>query len=132
MPAPNRIVAALAPMFAAVAAVGSAWLAKHFPGLPVSEPEIIALEVTGATAALGGALSWLHGHQQWEKRADEAARDVQKVAHVVAQADPALLKQIEQLVEAKVQGLLANITVAVGHPAAGEHVAPQTPVEPPA
>lgn len=69
----NRIVALATPVFAAAAAVGSAWLSKHFPGLPTpSQGQILGVEIAGATAAGGAALSWLKGHQQWEARIDHA------------------------------------------------------------
>jgi hypothetical protein len=73
MPPLNRVVAVLTPAFSAVAAVGAAWLRKHFPGLPTpSSGQILGVEIAGATAAGGAALSWLKGHQQWEARIDEA------------------------------------------------------------
>jgi hypothetical protein len=89
----NRLVALLTPVFSAAAAVGSAWLLKHFPGLPVpSTVELTAVEVLGATTAGGAALKWLHGHQAFEKRLDEAERDAKLLAAHVTAAAPALAK----------------------------------------
>lgn len=73
----NRRVALLTPLFTAAAAVSSAWLRKHFPGLPTpSQGELAGLEITTATAAAAAALKWLHGHQQWEARLAWAARHI--------------------------------------------------------
>jgi hypothetical protein len=100
----NRIVAVLTPVFSAVAGVGSAWLLKHFPGVPVpSAGELLAIEVTGATAAGGAALSWLKGHQAYEKRLDEGLIVAKKIETDVTKADPGLVSYLEQLVEAKVK-----------------------------
>lgn len=69
----NRVVAVLTPVFTAAATVGSAWLLLHFPGLPVpSKAQLLTAEIGGATAAVSAALKWLHGHQKWEARADQA------------------------------------------------------------
>src|ERR1700743_3106684 len=69
----NRLVALLTPVFAAAAVVGSAWLLKHFPGLPFpSTAELTAVEALGATTAGAAALKWLHGHQKWEERVADA------------------------------------------------------------
>ena len=83
----NRLVVLLTPVFSAGAAVGSAWAAKHFPGLPVpSQGEITAMAVAGATAAFGAAASWLHGHQKYEQRLDEAEKLAISVAGTVTDA----------------------------------------------
>jgi Flp pilus assembly secretin CpaC len=63
----NRVVAVLTPLvFAPAAAATTAWIATHFPGLPTIDPgQVVAVEIAGATAALGTGLTWLHGHQKW-------------------------------------------------------------------
>jgi hypothetical protein len=109
----NRIVAVLTPIFAAGAAVGSAWLAKHFPGVQVSSGEILALEITGATAATGAALSWLKGHQAYEKRLDEGLIVAKELEAKVTKADPQLLAEIKAYAETEVQKLLADVSVHV-------------------
>lgn len=92
----NRVVAFLTPVFAAGAAVGSAWLVKHFPGVPVpSQGQILGVEIAGAASAAAAALKWLHGHQLWEAR----------------------IHQAEQLVKTQIAGALSNVTLA-GIPAA--------------
>lgn len=102
----NRAVALLTPVFSAVAGVGSAWLLKHFPGVPVpSAGELLAIEVTGATAAGGAALSWLKGHQAYEKRLDEGLIVAKKVETDVTKADPGIVSYLEQLVESKIKEL---------------------------
>jgi hypothetical protein len=102
----NRVVAVLTPVFSAAAGVGSAWLLKHFPGVPVpSQGELLAIEVAGATAAGGAALSWLKGHQAYEKRLDEGLIVAKKIETDVTKADPGLVSYLEQLVETKVKAL---------------------------
>src|ERR1700748_3732441 len=111
----NRLVALLPPVFAAPAALGSAWLLKHFHGLPVpSTAELTAVEALGATAALGAALKWLHGHQAFEKRLDEAEQQAKLLAAHLAAAAPAL---------AKVPGVVFERAVSDA-----EEFAPQPPV----
>lgn len=83
----NRVVALLTPLFSAGAAVGSAWAAKHFPGLPTpSAGQLLGIEITVATSAGAAALSWLHGHQKWEARIDEAEQDAIKFVTSVTDA----------------------------------------------
>jgi hypothetical protein len=140
----NRIVALLTPVFAAAAAVGSAWLTKHFPGLPTpSSGQILGVELAAATAAGGAALSWLKGHQQWEQRIDEAERDAigfigavkddsEKAAQPpvlnVAPEDPEVLGKAKAEL-ARVEGLLLDARNALeGKPAvAAPPVAPAAP-----
>jgi hypothetical protein len=70
----NRVVAVLTPVFAAAAAVGSAWLTKHFPGLPeLTSTDTTILGGLVAVSATAAALKWLHGHQSYEKIIAEAA-----------------------------------------------------------
>jgi hypothetical protein len=89
----NRLVALLTPAFAAAAAAGSAWLLKHFPGLPVpSTAELTAVEALGATAAGSAAVKWLHGHQACEKRLSDAERDAKHLAAQLGTAAPSLDK----------------------------------------
>jgi len=118
---PARIVALLAPVFSAVSAIGLAWLARHFPGLPrPSASELLALEVTGATSAAGAALKWLHGQSAWERDQARFAHEeslyepqVARGVHLAEAADPGL----EHAVVAEGETLL---TSAVGEPAAQE------------
>jgi hypothetical protein len=88
----NRLVALLTPVFTAVAAVGTAWLGKHFPGLPVpTKTQVVVYEGLGASAALGSALKWLHGHQKYEAI---VADTEQTITHLIAQGkvtDPSTL-----------------------------------------
>jgi hypothetical protein len=134
----NRVVALLTPVFAAAAAVGSAWLTKHFPGLPTpSSGQILGVEIAGATAAGGAALSWLKGHQQWEARIDEAEQaainfigavkdDTEKAAQPPAldatPEDPEALANTKAEL-ARVEGLLADARNALE----GKPAAPATP-----
>lgn len=46
----------------------TAWVAKHFPGLPhFSAGQVAAFFLTGAGSALGAAIHYLHGWQLWER-----------------------------------------------------------------
>jgi hypothetical protein len=141
----NRVVALLTPVFALVASVVSAWLLKHFPGVPLpSSAELVAGEVAGATAVVGPALSWLKGHQAYEKRLDEGLIVAKKLEQDATKADPGLVSYVERLVEAKVKALtndnptpdLTGLTVETTKPAVADNstLAPQyaTPTPPPA
>jgi len=71
----NRLVALLTPVFSAVAAVGTAYAARHFPGLPpISPSTVVPIEITAFTGATAAALKWLHGHQGYEKIVAEAEK----------------------------------------------------------
>jgi hypothetical protein len=99
----NRVVALFTPVFAAAATVGSAWLLKHFPGIPVpSSGQLLAVEIAGATTAGAAALKWLHGHQQWEARTQKVIGDVEAAKKEIATVDPSLLASIEGFVKAEV------------------------------
>lgn len=51
-----------------VAGFITAWVAKHFPGLPhFSKGEVSAFFMTGASSGLGLMLHYLHGWQLWER-----------------------------------------------------------------
>lgn len=111
----NRVVALLTPVFAAGAAVGSAWLTKHFPGLPTpTTGELLTAEIAGATAAIGGAVTWLKGHQAWEKTVadivpqhviDEVVSTVKRVEAI----DPKLAGEIEAIARAEVNKVIGQM-----------------------
>jgi hypothetical protein len=108
----NRVVAFLTPVFAAGAAVGSAWLIKHFPGLPVpGQAELLGAEISGATAAAGAALKWLHGHQAFEKRVAEIApvTVLEEIGKTVKKLDPKLAGEVEAIVNAEISKVLGGI-----------------------
>lgn len=113
----NRRVALLTPVFSAGAAVGSAWLLKHFPGLPVpSASELLAVELSAATSAAAAALKWLHGHQQYERLKAQVAAEARQAVATIDKLDPKLLGQLEGLAEAKaeevIKGALVNLRLA--------------------
>ncbi len=120
----NRVVALLTPVFSAGAAVGSAWLLKHFPGVPVpSANELLGVEVTVTTSAGAAALKWLHGHQAWEKRVAEIDPEIDLIGSavkVVTKADPQLKADVEGIVQAELARLLASVRLAPATPAAPE------------
>lgn len=89
---PNRIVAALTPLFTAVATLGSAYAAKH--GLHLPAGDVLAGEITVGTSAAAAALKWLHGWQAAEK-ADADLRRLfatgdAHIENVVVKVDPAV------------------------------------------
>lgn len=116
----NRLVALLTPVFAAAAAVGSAWLLEHFPGLPVpSTAELTAVEALGATTAGGAALKWLHGHQAYERRIKTLERAVSPSVESVVKVAP---------VFAQVPGVVFNQAVTDAEEFAHQPAAPASPV----
>jgi vacuolar-type H+-ATPase subunit H len=95
----NRIVTLLTPVFTALAAVGSGYLARH-AGITFSPAELTAIEIAASTAALTSSLKWLHGHQKFE--AD--LRHLEELAKAgilkAEQIDPAIKVQADQLLKA--------------------------------
>jgi hypothetical protein len=74
---PNRIVAVLTPLvFAPLAGACAAWLAKHFPGIKVSQNDLQSIFIAAAVIALAPALQWLHGWQKYEARQDEHEHEI--------------------------------------------------------
>jgi hypothetical protein len=102
----NRAVALLTPVFGAAASIGSAWLAKHFPGIPTpSAADLKNIEVAGFLSATSGAIMWLHGHQKWEARIQTVEQKVEQVVDVAETVDPGLVKALEQIVKAEIAKL---------------------------
>ena len=77
---PNRIVAVLTPLFSALAAGICTWVAKHVPGVQLSQEDLTSVFIAGALVALAPALQWLHGWQKWEARHDEAEQLIETAA----------------------------------------------------
>ena len=70
---PNRVVAVLTPLvFAPLAGAITAWLAKHFPAVDLSQDDLQQVFVAGALIALVPATQWLHGWQKHEARQADA------------------------------------------------------------
>lgn len=75
---PNRIVALLTPLvFAPLAGACATWLAKHFPGIQVSQSDLQSIFIAGALIALAPAVQWLHGWQKYEARQSEHEHEVE-------------------------------------------------------
>jgi membrane protein implicated in regulation of membrane protease activity len=72
---PNRIVALLTPLvFVPVSGFVSAWVAKHFPGLPAfSSAQITGFMLVGALSALAAGYKWVDGWQKAEERGETKA-----------------------------------------------------------
>ena len=118
---PGRVVAFLTPVFTAVSAVGTGWLAKHFPGLPhLSTAELVGLEGAGATAGLSAALKWLHGSSVFEREYASIQHYAEVVASAADKADPGVVHsveaQTEQVVEAAKTKLIAVLSPAPADP----------------
>jgi hypothetical protein len=64
----NRVVVLLTPIvFVPASAWVTAYVAKHFPGLPAfSSGEVTGLMVAGALSALAAAYKWIDGWQKHE------------------------------------------------------------------
>jgi hypothetical protein len=75
--APNRIVALITPVAALAAGACASWLARHFPGMHVSQNDLQSVFIAGAVAVLLPAAQWLHGWQKHEARQAEAAQAIQ-------------------------------------------------------
>lgn len=61
----ERMVVLVSPLFAALAAVLTAWLTKHFPGAPkIDKTGVSSLMITAFVGAIGLVLKWLHGRQK--------------------------------------------------------------------
>lgn len=114
----SRVVAFLIPVFAALDAVGTAWLGKHFPGLPKpTTSELLALEVAGATAGLTAGIKWLHGLSVWENAVRDTEHFTQlltPVAKDVNLADPGLTAAVVKDAEAEVPKVLADAGAPAG------------------
>jgi hypothetical protein len=81
---PNRIVALLTPLvFAPLAGACATWLAKHFPGIEVSQSDLQSIFIAGALVALAPAVQWLHGWQKYEARQADAEHEIE-VANIAA------------------------------------------------
>lgn len=131
----SRVVAVLTPVLAAGSAVGTAWLSKHFPGLPKFSPtEVTALAVAGAGSVVGPAVKWLDGNSKFERDtltlSHEAAQLDKSLTHEAAQADkvdPGIAEKVEAFVKAEVAKLAPKVIEEVGAPASAwpdvEHVA---------
>jgi hypothetical protein len=64
---PNRIVALLTPVFAALAGGLATWIADTVPGAPsIDSGELTAIFIAGAASATAAAYKWLAGWQQHE------------------------------------------------------------------
>lgn len=87
----NRLVALLTPLFTTAATLGSAWVARHI-GIHPTPDQLLAIETTVATSALGAAGMWLHGHQKYEGYLHELEAIVLDAANVIEPAsEPAPL-----------------------------------------
>jgi hypothetical protein len=123
----NRLVALLTPVFSAAAAIGTAYVRKHFPGLPVpSAGELTGLEITAATAGAASALKWLHGHQKWEERVDHAALQVQMFGSAAQKADPAYTQEVQKYVQGEIAALEQRLASAPIVTDAEEFASPPT------
>lgn len=110
----NRLVAVLTPFFGAGAAIGSSWLAKHFPGLPTpSSAELVGVEVSAFTSATAAAIKWLHGHQLWEARIGLVEQKAEKTLTIAKSIDPKIVETVEAIIKAEIGKLEARLPKTV-------------------
>jgi hypothetical protein len=64
----NRVVALASPLVGAGVAAGAAWVAQHFPGLPVFDSaQLTAIAVTAFSSVVVAAYKWIDGWQKHEE-----------------------------------------------------------------
>jgi len=104
----NRVVAVLTPLvFTPAAIVASAWLAKH--GIQgVDKEEILTAEIAGATAAIGAAGMWLHGHHKYEAQVAMTTRRALEVPVVLEDEPPPLASPALQPVQETAADIVAR------------------------
>jgi hypothetical protein len=77
----NRVVAVLTPVFT-VASVAISQLVLTRFGFHVAPEALVPVETTVAVAAVGAALSWLHGHQKYEALVHDGLMAELAIKHV--------------------------------------------------
>lgn len=116
----ERTVAILTPVFAAVAGLLSALVAKVIPGVNIPAGEITAVFITGSTAAATAALTWLHHRAQFVLAEKSAASVEAKVRAQIAASPQAALAvgDVENLLKTHTAQIEAaidqHVPVAVG------------------
>lgn len=124
----GRIVALITPIAASGTAVGTAWLGRHFPGLPApSNASLVALEVTGASAVVAAALKWLHGLSAWERLERTIEAGVQPALKAVETVDPSLVGTAETDVKTEIAKVAADIAPVAAWPAPALAAVPSQP-----
>jgi hypothetical protein len=119
----SRVVTLLTPVFAATSAVLTAWLGKHCPGIGhISSSGVVALEITGATTAVGIVAKWLDGLSKSERQKAEhdafaVQQAVNKVVTVADKADPGIAAKAETEVKDLVEKAAPIALNDVGAPA---------------
>jgi hypothetical protein len=116
---PNRIVAVFTPVFVAVAALVSGYVAKT-TGLNVTPAELVSVETTVGVAAAASAIKWLHGWSVYEK-AEKGAEYAEKDAALYGVQVPSDA-EIEAKVEAAVATHLVKLAAAIPPPPAAKAV----------
>lgn len=114
----SRVVAfVVTPITTAASGVGTAWLARHFPGLPKLDPDVIAgAGAAGASAALAGALKWLHGRQAFDL-AEQRAQHAIAAAEAWEKANPEVdqaASELGKVAEAAAGEIVAKAADAIG------------------
>lgn len=129
----NRLVALLTPVFSAAAAIGTAFVRKHFPGLPVpSAGELTGLEITAATAGAASALKWLHGHQKWEERLSWAEQEARAAARLADRVAPGYSQAVDLAAHGEISRLVSDAEEFANQPPAPPAPGPEQPPVPPA
>lgn len=121
----ERIVAFLTPAFAVAAGWLSTAVAKY--GLHLDPTALAVAFGTGATAATGAAIKWLHGRQLQLPYLMQAEKDAKAVVAVATKADPLLLAEVKNFVVAEVDKRAPLVAPVAEAPAPVVTVVPATP-----
>lgn len=102
---PNRVVVLLTPLvFLPLSVWIPGWAATHFPGLPpLTSGEVLAVELSGALAALVLAYKFIDGWQKHEERLPvapkkPAGKSTTATVHVHVADEKQLTKAVEKAV----------------------------------
>lgn len=130
----SRTVALLTGLvFGPAAAVGTAWLQKHFPGIPaIPKDQIVAVEISAYAGVVALGLKWLHGRAQHESAQAKLETDTAASADSLKPGDgPAPLNAKPDTPPGEPTPAEAALPAAAP-PASAPAAPPVTPAAPPA
>jgi hypothetical protein len=112
---PARVVAfVVTPILTAAASVLTAWLGKHFPGLPhLNSDQVVAFGAAGATAALSASLKWLHGQSAWERAQAEISVRLHEIEAYATRVDPTIVPDVEHAAVTEAGQLVTDAAQAI-------------------
>lgn len=80
---PERFVTFITPIVTPIIGVVSGWLAAKFPGLHLTDTQILAFALAGAASAWGALQHWLKGSREYQADVRKA-----RLASAPSDADP--------------------------------------------